>query len=317
MKEVKPHTRPLTDTMALTSTVGMRWIAGTGLAGAGDSTLGTGNVDGSPVASVSEIAAALHKPVGVAYVVRFGFSELQSQNGKLSLRDLCAYTDFLALVVLDIVDSANPMEAHAINDGVWLHLEATFETLLRQLRERAAPEHVDSLLPLHACANKLLLLLRLVHLRSMPDHLKPAAVTQEGRYEQIRSWLHTAVQLRTDLQGRAASFPFDELPGAYVELALAQLQAGLSALPPPVYAFSDEGDDAGTFIDPDAAKEAALAASVARPALTCLPFATAGHQAPMYDATHALAGAYLDRLDREQVRHLPRSPHTPACHALR
>ena len=66
----------------LSRAVGFRWIAGTGLEGSGDSIFGSGNVDGSPiVASLADVAATLHKPKGVAYVLRFGFLELRAGGG--------------------------------------------------------------------------------------------------------------------------------------------------------------------------------------------------------------------------------------------
>ena len=48
----------------------------------------------------------LHKPTGVAHILRFGFAELRSSHGSLSLRDLCTYTDYLAVALLDLADAS-------------------------------------------------------------------------------------------------------------------------------------------------------------------------------------------------------------------
>ena len=85
----------------LTVAIGCRWIAGTGLVGAGDSTFGTGNVDGSKVAPLVDICAALHTPKGAAHVLRKRMAKLTLD----SVRDLLTFTDYLLLVVIDLVDA--------------------------------------------------------------------------------------------------------------------------------------------------------------------------------------------------------------------
>ena len=159
-------------------TCAFRWVARTGVAGGGDSVFSSGFVDGRPLPPLDELLGGLHKASGVVYMLRFGFAELRN-NTQLNMRDLCTYVDYLVVMLLDLVDSAplssQPELVQKIDDAVWAHLKMTMDTLLIQIRDHSQPGHADTLVPLQSSANRLMLLVRLMHDRPMSRKPSPDA----------------------------------------------------------------------------------------------------------------------------------------------
>ena len=259
-------------------------------------------------------------------------------------------------MLLDLVMAAELQpELVQIDDAVWAHLKMTMDTLLIQIRDHSQPGHADTLVPLQSSANRLMLLVRLMHDRPMsrkpsPDaddiDLARAAAAADtalaaerlARHDTIRQWLQSVLVLRKDLQARSLTVHLDELPSAYVELQLTQLQTGLACLsaPPPlsmaaashewqegktaewqrrIIAGAGEDDEEGRMAATMAAE--ASAARAASTAAAMLSFAKLPLDERALGAVHMLGGVFIDRLDRAQSEALYHPIAMAQTYALR